>query len=325
MSLEKQYLQGLISQGTLELRCFDKCSEMAQKRGGAVTWTGWYSDYIPLRSALSYAHDSRMDIYHTLSPVNKPATNNALQPYQRSARDSDILRYKTLFIDFDVANKENGTTDDQIKLSMDMAGSVFDFFGARGFANPTIGCSGNGAHLRYEVDLPVSAKKKIKGILVGLSNRFSNGTVNVDKVVYNEARIARCLGSVNTKGGRKSYILKLSSGITDEDIFNEAAEELSPPEIPRRTWVKPVEQSRPGSFIKNWDIVGAFSLAGLYIQPSVDTGKHFVTCFNEAEHSSTNGTDTVIWEGQWPQYHCSHDHCQHLKIQQAIELLGAKE
>tara|TARA_R110000824_G_C15232376_1_gene678762 strand:- start:6875 stop:8635 length:1761 start_codon:yes stop_codon:yes gene_type:complete len=55
-------------------------------------------------------------------------------------------------------------------------------------------------------------------------------------------------------------------------------------------------------------------------------GKHAVLCLWESqhtEHRDAEDSDTVIWEatdGQWPAYHCSHDHCQSRSIHDVMQL-----
>ena len=97
---------------------------------------------------------------------------------------------------------------------------------------------------------------------------------------------------------------------------------VSTPPKAKSTWVKPVGEQVAGKFVKNWDITSAFSRAGLYLEQTQDHGKHFVTCPWKSEHTETGSTDTIIFTGEWPQFHCSHSHCSSRDVSDAIGLLG---
>jgi len=322
MTLERRYLEGLLANGAVELRCFDSTSNQALERKQKLIWSGIYDGYGYLSQAIRYAMKSGWDIYHTLNPLKIPATNSKLKPFVRTTRDSDVTGYKTLFIDLDVVGKESGLTDGQVAAAMDHAFKIVDYLDDHGFEVPTVGCSGNGVHIRYNIDLPVSEKERIRGFILALSKRFSTDEITVDRVVFNEARIARCLGTVNTKGGRHSSIKMLSNHLTDADTFITLADSIIPPKEKPKHWVKTEGEEKRGKFIKNWDVVGAFTSAGLYLGGTPEGGKHWVTCINAGAHSATGSTDTVIWEREWPSYHCSHDHCSGLDISDAIHALG---
>ena len=75
------------------------------------------------------------------------------------------------------------------------------------------------------------------------------------------------------------------------------------------------------------DIVSWFSAHGLYKRPSHEHGKHYVTCPWLNEHSTgdhPSKTDTVIWEadGRWPNFHCSHAHCEGRGIRDVLNHMG---
>jgi hypothetical protein len=84
--------------------------------------------------------------------------------------------------------------------------------------------SGNGAHLLIRVDLPNTpdVTALVKGVLDALDARFSDDAVQVDRKVYNAARICKIYGSVSRKGDhtpdrphRVSRLLEISDGWFD--------------------------------------------------------------------------------------------------------------
>ena len=309
MTLEKEYLIELIANGVVELRCFEPSESKKRK-----VWSGFYDKYDTLRLVIGKAMRSGYDIYHTLNPLRIPASNGLLRPYCRAARDADVIGYKTLFIDLDSKGLD-------MDLIMDQAFRIVDYLDGHGFEVPTVGCSGNGVHIRYNINLPVESKEMIKGFTLALSKRFSTDDITVDRVVFNEARIARCLGTVNNKGGNKSYIKMLSNHLTESDVFMALAESIIPPKEKPKHFVKLESEKKCGKFIKNWDGVEAFIKAGLYLEETPEADKHWVTCVNAGAHGDTGPTDTVLWTGEWPQYSCSHDHCSAIGISDVITAL----
>ena len=83
-----------------------------------------------------------------------------------------------------------------------MSTVVQRFLTERGWSEPIVADSGNGAHLLYPIDLPNDDESTmlIKRALEALDFQFSNETVNVDKGVFNAARIWKLYGTMACKG-----------------------------------------------------------------------------------------------------------------------------
>jgi len=306
---EKGRLLQLLSNGVVELRCFDKANDRV--------WSGLFDDYRWLSQAIKFAMRGGWDVYHTQNPVDLPATNAKLRPYQKTTRDNQISCYKTLLIDMDAKEPgSDGATWEQIEAIQDSVNSVIEFLMDNGFAKPSLGFSGNGYHIIYNTYIPVTESKKIRDLLLALKKRWPA----VDGVVYNPSRIARCMGTTNSKGGQKSEMLVLSDEVTDGKTILDLAKRLTP--VKKKTWVRTDNKPSSGKWVDCGELLNKFMEEGMFIREG-DAGKYYVLCPNHNQHSSTGETDTLIfWDGERGSFHCSHDHCQHLKLQQVASIMG---
>lgn len=145
-------------------------------------------------------------IYFTLNPV-KPdllaRAVNRIQQAKSTTSDADIEYRRWLPIDFDPVRPAGiSSTDEEHQAALTMAEEVRQFLEEKGWSEPIFADSGNGAHLLYAIDLPNDDESKnlIKTALEALDFLFSNETVNVDKGVYNAARIWKLYGTMACKG-----------------------------------------------------------------------------------------------------------------------------
>lgn len=315
----RAHLEKLLSRGTVELRCFEKT------QGKPVIWTGWYDTMADLVMAIKIAESRGMDAYNTINPIRLPATNQPLQAFQRAARDDDVTEIKTIFFDFDPV-RETGTaaTKEQVLLAVNQACLLVEYLETEGWGAPAFGFSGSGTHLYFYLEgmLPPTpgTKNALDGLYDALKLRFSTDEVKLDTCVKNPARIARCLGTTNTKADRRSSSIYCGTETPAAAVLA-LAEKITPPKEKPRHWVKTEGEQKAGKYIKNLDIVGLMQKNGLYLKPTKDAGKHWVTCPFAGEHSSTGPTDTIIFEGEWAQWSCSHNSCSGRDISDVIEVL----
>ena len=76
----------------------------------------------------------------------------------------------------------------------------FAAVGRRGWPQPILADSGNGAHLLYRVDMPVDDGGMVKRALEALAAEFDDDQSHVDTKVFNPARIWKLYGTVARKG-----------------------------------------------------------------------------------------------------------------------------
>ncbi|MDA3833728.1 MAG: hypothetical protein PF495_10045 [Spirochaetales bacterium] len=296
MTPERAHLSKLLTMGNIEIRAFSD-----------TTWVGNIDSLEPLLKSIGFCMKKGMNIYNTFNPTSLPVTND-VKPNRKGSRDTDILTIQWLPFDIDVRNKtEAGASDEQIDCAHEVSQNIIEYLDEHGWGEPFIGFSGNGWHLNYRTDLPNDSetKKMLKTIYKNMHARFSNENVVFDQVVYNASRILRTYGTVNHKGGRKSFCCSDDTNLVTASMIRSIHDEIKPPE-PTRRWVKK-ESEQVSKYIKNWDIVGAFSRAGMYLQQRGEV--HDVICPWSESHSSHSESDAGIWEGEWPQFHCFHSGC----------------
>jgi hypothetical protein len=203
-----------------------------------------------------------------------------------------------------------------------MADELAAFLASEGWKSPTQGMSGNGAHLRYATNININDKRLLDGLYKGLQLRFSSDEIGFDISVRNPSRIARLLGTTNRKAGRRSSITSISGDFTDGSVILATAKKITPPQQ-KKTWVKP-DRVTNTKHIKTLDAVSLFGSKGLLLGESYDAGKWFVTCPWAYEHSYTGQTDSVVWQQDFPTFHCSHSHCSGRTMTDVIALWGVK-
>lgn len=118
--------------------------------------------------------------------------------------DSDIAEYHYLYIDFDPERtpKDISSSDEEKNLAWEKALQVREFMIEKGFYPPIFCDSGNGYHLLFRISLENTKENTnlVRGVLLGLSDRFSDDSVKIDRKVFNAARITKYYGTYARKG-----------------------------------------------------------------------------------------------------------------------------
>ncbi|HAL27874.1 MAG TPA: hypothetical protein DCP25_14210 [Chloroflexi bacterium] len=158
-----------------------------------------------LRSAAEWS--GRHAVYVTLNPVN-PAllarSTNRLTDYAKATTaDHDVPRRRSLYVDFDPDRPaEISSTDAEHDAALARARAAARWAVESGWPEPVIIDSGNGADLRFPIDLPNDdeTRRLIERVIQAFDFRFSDEVVKVDLKVFNAARICRLPGTLNVKG-----------------------------------------------------------------------------------------------------------------------------
>ncbi|MFH0947125.1 MAG: YfjI family protein [Planctomycetota bacterium] len=170
------------------------------------TVSGYFDDPEKLIQAASNIQGAQ-GIYFTLNPV-KPAllarSTNRARPCSKgdmTTSDSDIVRRQFLFLDFDAVRPSGiSATDDEKTAAMERANVVRTDLVARGWPEPILADSGNGAHLLFCVDLPSDDDGLLERATQAISVRYSDDTVNIDTSTANPARLIPLYGTLKAKG-----------------------------------------------------------------------------------------------------------------------------
>lgn len=173
----------------------------------AGTVSGYYSDLSSLQKDATSWSGKAAGVYWTLNPVRTDliarSKNRFKKHAQHTTADADILARRWLLIDLDPKRSAGiSSTDTEHLAAIERGYQVRDFLKSKGWPDPILADSGNGAHLLYRIDLqndPV-ALALISNILKALDVRFSNSVVGIDTSTSNAARICKVYGTLSAKG-----------------------------------------------------------------------------------------------------------------------------
>lgn len=137
------------------------------------------------------------NIYYVMNPIDEAFMG-------KSATDKDIAYRDLLLIDIDkVGHKGESSTDQELEAASLLSEEIANYLRSVGWDEPIRMMSGNGYHLYYILDeIPNNEKTKtlVEGTLYELANKFNNGIVAVDTVVFNASRITKVPGTIARKG-----------------------------------------------------------------------------------------------------------------------------
>lgn len=123
-------------------------------------------------------------------------------------KDGEVLRRRALLLDFDSC-KDGGVrgisaTEGELRGAMGVALAAASLLRDRGWAEPIITSSGNGAHLVYRLDEPndEATHGLVRGVILTLRAIFADrqGTADIDDAVHNASRLWRMPGTTARKG-----------------------------------------------------------------------------------------------------------------------------
>ena len=144
-------------------------------------------------------------IYVTLNPINTAllarSRNRAIPFCDTTTADGDVTARRWLPIDCDPVRPAGiPSTDGEHDAALARARAIREALAARGWPDPILADSGNGAHLLYRVDLPADDGGLLARCLEALAFGWDDGAVTIDRSVHNPARIWKVYGTVARKG-----------------------------------------------------------------------------------------------------------------------------
>ena len=185
----------------IEMRAFPK--------GRKQTISGYFdhSHWSNLADQAVQLNASGAAVYVTLNPVDPQLLNrynNRTESYAKATTtDKQIIGRRWLLVDLDpVRPTETSATEAQLKAAGFKARAIYKHLKRLGWADPVAGCSGNGYHLYYAIDIKNDdeSTKLVKAVLSTLAKQFDDELVKVDETVYNASRICKLPGTVANKG-----------------------------------------------------------------------------------------------------------------------------
>ncbi len=215
--------------------------------------------------------------------VIRPAKKNT------ATSDTDIVKRKWLFIDFDPIRKsKTSSTNEQKQEAFNKLKDVWKYLKLKGFKTPILADSGNGYHLIFKINMENTEENTqlLKNFLDTLSENFSDDKTDIDKSVFNASRITKLYGCLTTKGEnteltphRPSKILKASETLEENEIelFKKVIEENIEEKKGSKTMNDHVKEEVKKHFKEYAEETGR------------PTGKTLFNCFLP-NHDDTNGS-----------------------------------
>lgn len=283
--------------------------------------SGYFTDCDVLIDALRHAPLSGTNIYITLNKVNE-ALYSRIQKDRfvknvNTTTDTEIDRYEWLFIDLDPIRPANiSSSDKELQMAADLMGKVKDYMHGLGFMDPVEAASGNGYHLLYRIDLPVSLphKQLLENCLSVLADLFNNADVKIDTVNFNPARICKLHGTLAQKGAntanrphRMSKLLCVPDPvqITGIEILEKLKNELPKPEPAQR--VSLTRKINPTFNARQW--IDEHGLT--YRETQGDRGPILLLDECPFDHSHRNGDAKIfLYDNGAVEFKCHHNSCR---------------
>jgi len=159
--------------------------------------------------------------------------------------DTDIVRRRWFPVDIDPVRPSGvSSTDQEHQAALTRAREIAAYLAERGWPDPVLADSGNGAHLLYRIDMPNDEESRglVKRALEALDVMFSDRVCTVDTANYNAARIWKLYGTTSRKGDntrdrphRNGMVLQAPDpvGIIHEDLLKGLASSLPVPPAQR--------------------------------------------------------------------------------------------
>lgn len=283
----------------------------------------------------------KCDIYHSVQPIaDLQALDmaqrglNRLGPGGGGVTNAAVDTIRFLFIDLDpIRPTKTSATDEQLAAALKRRDMVQDYLAEHGWEPAIVMMSGNGGHLYYLTDLPVTDGQNPlgRGLLEALAARFSDDKVDIDLSVHNPGRISKVPGTWATKGEdtvetphRMAYIEAFDLDIEPlrADQIMSVIDALSPgsedPALPTRQSGYIIKQLQP---YRHWtadEFRAALSRLGIrWTEKTTSNGRlGFVLegdCLTGVMHDRDRGAMLSLDEATGrPGYTCHHAKCQGL-------------
>jgi hypothetical protein len=192
-------IAAIAGNSTFEIRCLGI-------RKGQVD-SGYFDTPSEAAAALCGSGSFYKGVYITPNAVAEPLkarSYNRIKPWaENTTLDPDITKRQWLLVDIDPKRPAGiSSSDAEHMAALNQAETIASYLSLYGFPMPMINDSGNGAHLMYRIDEPNTpeVRDEIQGFLHILAHTFDTDTCEIDRTVFNAARIWRVPGTWAKKG-----------------------------------------------------------------------------------------------------------------------------
>ena len=295
---------------------------------GKFQYSGYFKSFDNLCKQLEpFTNMDDEQIYFVLNQIEgscyaRPQCEKFLKSVKVSTNDNDIVRRKFLMIDCDAIRKSStNSNDSEYNAALQKARDIFRFLREKGFDDPIVCSSGNGAHLQIPVDLPNDEETTeiIKRFYKYLGSQFTDNQVDIDQKVYNLARLCKTYSTTAKKGAnlperpwRKAEILYIPKELKPTPIekIKELAD-LAPKEEIKQAPNRPNRQYNNAPFdLRTW--LSEHSI--VYKDEKQGNSTKFVLqhCPWEDTHSIKKEWESALFQNADGQitFSCFHSHCK---------------
>lgn len=223
-------LRVLIEPGSVaELRIID-CKD----GNYSANYTGYFDDLAKMADAAADFDGKAPAVYVTLHKC-KPAllaraANRVIKAGKKSVStsDHDVEKFCWFPVDAD-AKRPAGISSSAVEheAAIERIRAICKTLQAAGWPEPIAADSGNGGHLLFKLDLPNTPEnvELMKTAMLALHQQFSDDLVEIDRTVFNAARIWKLYGTQTKKGDptedrphRKAKLLHVPEQINQTPI-----------------------------------------------------------------------------------------------------------
>ena len=215
-------------------------------------FSGYFTDHGTLIEAINNLDLSGKNIYITLNRCKEElysrTQHDTFKRGVNTTSDTEVDWFEWLFVDLDPERLTNiSSTDGELAKAEALKNRVSSYLAEIGFSEPIEAASGNGYHLLYRIDLPVSDANTqlISDCLAALAEMFDTKAVKIDTVNYNPSRICKLYGTLAQKGAntktrphRMSRIIRVPERIQPtgvEQLVLLASQAKTPKEVKKDT------------------------------------------------------------------------------------------
>lgn len=169
------------------------------------TMSGYFDDWSKVPDAIKAAGIKFAPaFYFTLNPPKPELLSramNRIKDANETTSDADITIRRWLLIDPDPSRPAGiSSTDAEHDAAIAKVKEIRDALRGKGWPDPILADSGNGAHLLYRIDLPRDDHELVRHCLEALAFWHDDGAVSIDQAVFNPARIDKLYGTRVRKG-----------------------------------------------------------------------------------------------------------------------------
>lgn len=169
---------------------------------GGKPVSGYFNDKEKAVAVIQEAEETvkPVGIYLTVNPCRKELlarASNRLMPTKVRTSDADIERIENFFIDLDPKRATGiSASVDEMAFALELVYRVRQDLA--GFGRCMTALSGNGYHLIFKAN--GANPDDIKAFLENLSKKFTSSDVDIDRTVFNPARLIKAYGTTARKG-----------------------------------------------------------------------------------------------------------------------------